>query len=57
MSISSVQSSPPVKLPESIEPKGPELKSDGDSDDAGASRAPVQASPPPGQGKYVNKTA
>lgn len=61
MSISSISSSPPpivpLKAPEANEPKGPDVKVDGDGDDASASQ-PVQAAPlPPGQGTRVNQIA
>ena len=57
MSVSSVAASPPVKPPEPVKAKAPDVKNDRDGDDAGASKTPVQAAPPPGQGKIVNKTA
>jgi hypothetical protein len=58
-SISSVPPSAPVKPPapiEASEPKGPDVKVDGDGDDASASQ-PVQAPLPPGQGIRVNQIA
>lgn len=57
MAVSSIGSTPPTRIPEAMEIKGPEAKSDGDADDAGASRPAVQAAVPAGQGKRVNKTA
>jgi hypothetical protein len=57
MAISSVGSAPPAKVPEAREGRGPETKSDHDGDDAGSVKAPVQSSPPPGQGAAVNKKA
>lgn len=57
MAVSSIGSTPPTRIPEATEIKGPEAKSDGDADDAGASRPAVQAAVPAGQGKRVNKTA
>ena len=55
MSISAISSSHTAPIsPEKVEGPGPEH--DGDSDDKSA-QAPVQASPPPGTGTVVNKTA
>ena len=60
MSISSISSSPPpivpLQAPEANEPKGPDVKLDGDGDDASASQQ-VQAPLPPGQGTRVNQIA
>jgi hypothetical protein len=58
MSISSISSSPPpvqIKAPEAGEPKGPDVKVDGD--DASASQQTVQAPLPPGQGTRVDQIA
>ena len=57
MSISSISSPPPsvpVKAPEAAEPKGPDVKVDGDGDDASASQ-PVLAPLPPGQGTRIDQ--
>ena len=60
MSVSSISSVPPptvpLKPPEAIEPKGPDVKVDSDGDDASASQ-PVQAPLPPGQGTRINQLA
>jgi hypothetical protein len=60
MSISSISSSPPpvqIKAPEASEPKGPDVKIDGDGDDASASQQTVQAPLPPGQGTRIDQIA
>ena len=60
MSISSISSSPPsaqIKAPEASEPKEPDVKVDGDGDDASASQQTVQAPLPPGQGTRVDQIA
>ena len=57
MSISSISGTPPyvpAKAPEAAEPKGPDVKVDGDGDDASASQ-PAQAALPPGQGTRINQ--
>jgi hypothetical protein len=48
-----------VKAPEASEPKGPDVKIDGDADDgrASASQPAVQAALPPGQGTRINQIA
>jgi hypothetical protein len=51
--VGSAQSSPVT--PERAEGPGPDH--DGDSDDAGGVKAPVQAAPAPGTGAVVDKTA
>lgn len=53
MTVSNVGSTPPIKLPEAAEPKGPELTNDHDGDDAPARPAAL----PPGQGTVVDKSA
>ena len=60
MSISSVSSVPPpvpVKAPEASDPRGPDVKVDGDSNDASASQQTVQAPLPPGQGTRIDQIA
>jgi len=57
MNVSSVPASPPVKPPEAADSKTPEVKADGDSNDAGASQPVVLAPLPPGQGTRVNQLA
>ena len=54
-SISSVPAYTPVKAPEASEPKGPEVKADGDSDDAGAAQPAPKAPLPPGQGTRIDQ--
>jgi hypothetical protein len=59
MNVSSIPASPPVKAPEPIEPKPPQVKPDPDTE-TGASRTPrptVLAPLPPGQGTRVNQLA
>ncbi len=60
-SISSIPASvpvtAPVKAPEASEPKGPDVKIDGDADDASASQPTVQAALPPGQGTRIDQFA
>jgi hypothetical protein len=55
MSISSVTSSPPVKMPETSEPKAPEVKSDAGTADASAPQPVVLAPLPPGQGTRIDQ--
>jgi len=55
MSISSVTASPPVKAPEAIEAKTPEVKIDNDADDARAAQPAVRAPLPPGQGTRIDQ--
>ena len=47
----------PPKVPETVEPKGPDLKRDNDADDIGAPPAAAPASLPPGQGTIIDKKA
>jgi hypothetical protein len=57
MSVSAVGAPPPVTpiaQPEAAEPKGPDLKNDGDADD-GAAR--VSAALPKGQGEILDRKA
>jgi hypothetical protein len=56
-SISSIPALAPVKTPEASESKAPEVKIDGDADDAGASQPTVLAALPPGQGTRINQIA
>lgn len=56
MSISAIGSAPVMTIkPESAEGPGPDR--DGDSDDSAVKAAPVQATPAPGTGQLVDKTA
>jgi len=59
MNISSVTASAPVKAPEASEPKAPDVKTDGDADEAraAASQPPVLAALPPGQGTRIDQIA
>jgi hypothetical protein len=60
-SISSIPVSVPVKAPvtapEANEPKGPDVKIDGDADDASAPKPTVLAALPPGQGTRIDQFA
>ena len=53
MSISAVSPSVPMKPPEAIEPKPPQLKADDDR----LRPPPVRAALPPGQGTRINQLA
>ena len=56
MSIGAVGSAPVMPTgTERMEGPGPDH--DGDADDVGAAKAPVQAAPAPGTGQVVDKTA
>jgi len=57
MGISSIPSSPPapVTYPDTSATKAPDVKADGDANDAGATQPTVQAALPPGQGTRVNQ--
>ena len=52
MSVSAVTASPPVTMPETSEPKAPDVKSDAD---ASAPKPVVQAPLPPGQGTRIDQ--
>jgi hypothetical protein len=54
MSISAVAAPTPLRPPEPIAPKPPEVKA---ADDARASQPPVLAPLPPGQGTRINQIA
>ena len=56
MSISPVGGPPPVKPPEGLEAKGPELTPDHDADDGAAAVKP-SAALPPGQGVNLDTKA
>lgn len=56
MSVSSVGGAPPIKTPETAEPKGPERTNDHDGDD-GATKPAAPAALPPGQGTLLDKKA
>ena len=55
MTISSVTSSPPVKMPEASEPKAPDVKPDAETADASAHQPVVLAPLPPGQGTRIDQ--
>jgi hypothetical protein len=57
MSISSIPASTPapINYPDPSTTKTPDVKPDGDANDAGAAQPPVQAALPPGQGTRVNQ--
>jgi len=57
MNISSVPAAAPVKPPEASEPKGPDVKIDGDADDSRATQPTVVAALPPGQGTRIDQIA
>ena len=58
MNISAVSTTIPVKPPEASEPKGPDVKIDGDADDGTRTPKPtVLAALPPGQGTRINQFA
>jgi hypothetical protein len=54
MSVSSIPASAPVTPPYTSVPKAPDVKADGDANDA-AAQPPVQAALPPGQGTRINQ--
>ncbi len=55
MSVSSVTSAPPLKMPEASEPKAPEVKPDADTADANTPQPVVLAPLPPGQGTRIDQ--
>jgi len=57
MSISAVGASHVMPSTGMEKAEGPGPDRDGDADDASSKSAPVQSTPAPGTGKYVNKTA
>ncbi len=48
---------PTPPIPESAEPKGPELKNDHDADDVAGAKPPVSPTPTRGQGTVVDTKA
>ena len=57
MNISSVPAAAPVKPPEASEPKGPDVKIDGDADGSRATPPTAVAALPPGQGTRIDQIA
>ena len=55
MSVSAVTTSTPVKTPEVIATKAPDVKTDGDTADASAPQPTVLAALPPGQGTRIDQ--
>ncbi len=55
MSISSVTSSPPIKMPEASQPEAPDVKPEAASADASAPQPVVLAPLPPGQGTRIDQ--
>jgi hypothetical protein len=57
MSISSISASvpAPVTYPDPSATKAPDVKADGDANDAATTQPPAQAPLPPGQGTRVNQ--
>jgi hypothetical protein len=55
MSISAVTASTPVKAPEVIETKAPDVKPDAGASDASAPQPTVLAALPPGQGTRIDQ--
>jgi hypothetical protein len=58
MSISSIPASvpaPPYPYPDPSATKAPDVKADGDANDAATTQPPAQAPLPPGQGTRVNQ--
>jgi hypothetical protein len=55
MSIASVTSSPPVKMPEASDAKAPDVKVDADNANANAPQPVVLAPLPPGQGTRIDQ--
>jgi hypothetical protein len=54
-SVSSIPPFVPVKAPEPTPPKAPEVKVDGDAEDARAPQPAVLAPLPPGQGTRIDQ--
>jgi hypothetical protein len=55
MSISSVTASPPVQPIQTSEPTAPDVKPEGNGNDASAPQPTVLASLPPGQGTRIDQ--
>lgn len=55
MSISSVTAPPPVQPIQTSEPKAPDVKPDGDANDASTPQPTVAAPLPPGQGTRIDQ--
>ena len=55
MSVSSVTSAPPLKMPEASEPKAPDVKPDADTADANTPQPVVLAPLPLGQGTRIDQ--
>ena len=55
MSISSVTSSPPIKMTEASEAEAPDVKPDAGTADASAPQPTVLAPLPPGQGTRIDQ--
>jgi hypothetical protein len=56
-SISSVAASTPVKAPDPVQSSAPDVSTDDDTDDAGASQPPALPPLPPGQGPRIDQLA
>jgi hypothetical protein len=55
MSVSAISAPVPVKAPEPVQTKAPDVKTDAANDDAGAAPKPVSAPLPPGQGTRIDQ--
>jgi hypothetical protein len=55
MSISAVTASTPVKTPDVVETKAPDVKPDASASDASAPQPTVLAALPPGQGTRIDQ--
>jgi hypothetical protein len=55
MSVSSVTAPPPVQTLQTSAPKAPDVKPDGDANDASAPQPTVLAALPPGQGTRIDQ--